>query len=212
MKGINRERQEELANTLTHGIGILFGIIAMPILISLAAVHGSGVKVIGTIVYGFSFLLVFTASTLYHLSENPETKRKFRILDHISIYFMIAGSYTPFIIAFLNNYEGMLFLVIQWSLVLFGILFKLFYTHRFQYLSLLIYVTMGWLILFAPAEFYAAIPTSCIVLMIVGGVLYTVGVLFFIWHKLKFSHAIWHVFVLAASICHYVAILLTVSA
>lgn len=201
----------ELANSITHGLGVLFGIIAIPLLIATAVKGGDSAGITGVCIYGFSFLMVFTASTLYHSANNPTIKRVMKIIDHISIYFMIAGTYTPFILYNLFDARGITIISILWGVALLGIFYKIFFIGRSQLMSLVIYIGMGWAIAFAPSDFFASLTTATTVLIIVGGLLYTVGVAFYLMKKIKYSHAIWHLFVLAASICHYIAILLAIN-
>lgn len=200
----------EIANSITHGIGILFGIAALPVLSALAVTKNHTVAVVGAAVFGFSFLLVFTFSTLYHAFQNPRVKRVLNIFDHISIYFLIAGTYTPFLLNYMMNATGITLLSVLWGLTILGIVFKLFFTGRFNYLSTAIYIGMGWILLFGGRSFFAAIPWPVLTMIIIGGVLYTVGTLFYLWEKLYYHHVIWHLFVLAAAICHYVAVLLMI--
>lgn len=200
----------EIANSITHGIGILFGIAALPVLSALAVTKNHTVAVVGAAVFGFSFLLVFTFSTLYHAFQNPRVKRVLNIFDHISIYFLIAGTYTPFLLNYMMNTTGITLLSVLWGLTILGIVFKLFFTGRFNYLSTAIYIGMGWILLFGGRSFFAAIPWPVLTMIIIGGVLYTVGTLFYLWEKLYYHHVIWHLFVLAAAICHYVAVLLMI--
>ncbi len=200
----------EIANSITHGIGILFGIAALPVLSALAVTKNHTVAVVGAAVFGFSFLLVFTFSTLYHAFQNPRVKKVLNIFDHISIYFLIAGTYTPFLLNYMMNATGITLLSVLWGLTILGIVFKLFFTGRFNYLSTAIYIGMGWILLFGGKSFFAAIPWPVLTMIIIGGVLYTVGTLFYLWEKLYYHHVIWHLFVLAAAICHYVAVLLMI--
>lgn len=200
----------EIANSITHGIGILFGIAALPVLSALAVTKNHTVAVVGAAVFGFSFLLVFTFSTLYHAFQNPRVKKVLNIFDHISIYFLIAGTYTPFLLNYMMNATGITLLSVLWGLTIVGIVFKLFFTGRYNYASTAVYIGMGWILLFGGRSFFAAIPWPVLTMIIIGGVLYTVGTLFYLWEKLYYHHVIWHLFVLAAAICHYVAVLLMI--
>jgi hemolysin III len=203
--------KQELANSISHAFGMLFGIIGMPILIATAIKNGNTTGLVGASVFGFSFLMVYTASTLYHGFQHPEVKRILKIIDHISIYFLIAGSYTPFILLFFFNPTGIVLLAVLWSLTLLGIIFKIFFVDRFTYLSTAIYLLMGWMLLIVIKPFFANLPLSITVMLTLGGVLYSLGVIFFLWTKYFYHHLVWHIFVLAASICHFVAVLLAVS-
>ncbi len=200
----------EIANSITHGIGIIFGIAALPVLSAIAANKDHAVAVVGAAVFGFSFLLVFTFSTLYHAFQNPRVKRVLNIFDHISIYFLIAGTYTPFLLNYMLNATGITLLCVLWGLTFIGIIFKIFFTGRFNLISTIIYLAMGWILLFGGNQFFTAIPWPVLTMIIIGGVLYSIGTIFFLWEKLYYHHVIWHLFVLSAAICHYVAVLLMV--
>lgn len=204
------ELNKEIANSITHGIGLLFGIVAIPILIAMAATSGNTKGIVGASIYGFSFLMVFGFSTLYHSIPHPKVKKVLQTLDHISIYFLIAGSYTPFILAYMFNATGITMLSILWGLTFIGIFFKIFFTGKFNVVSTIIYLVMGWMLIIVLKPFIANMSTSTIALISTGGGLYTLGVVFYLWKKLTYHHAIWHVFVLAAAVCHFVAVLLTV--
>ena len=205
------EIKKEIANSLTHGLGVLFGLVSIPVLIAIATNAEDVPAIVGTSIFGFSFLMVFACSTIYHSISHPSVKLAMRTMDHISIYFMIAGSYTPFVLIFSYNQVGLVILSILWGLTLVGIIFKIFFVQKFKLVSTLVYVAMGALILVAPQEFRAAIPENTFLMLAVGGAFYIVGVVFYMWEKLTFNHAIWHLFVLAGSICHYVAVLLAIT-
>jgi hemolysin III len=200
----------EIANSITHGIGIIFGIAALPVLSAFAANKDHTIAVVGASVYGFSFLLLFTFSTLYHAFQNPKVKSVLHVFDHISIYFLIAGTYTPFLLNYMLNTTGIIMLSVLWGLTLIGIFFKIFFTGRFNYVSTVIYLGMGWILLFSGRQFFDAIPSDVMIMIIIGGVLYSIGVIFYLWEKWLYHHVIWHLFVLSAAICHYVAVLLMV--
>lgn len=212
MQAQNPELQirQELVNSITHGFGILFGIVCIPILITQAVKNGNPAGTVGTAIYGFSFLMVFTFSTLYHGFQHQRIKRLMKIFDHISIYFLIAGTYTPFLLIYMNNNLGITLLIILWSLTFAGTIFKCFFCGRWEIFSTIIYLAMGWIMLVAGRNFFTNMPTSVIALIITGAALYTSGVSFYIWEKGTYSHAVWHSFVLVAAICHYVAILISV--
>jgi len=202
--------KQEMVNSLLHALGILFGIVCIPILLTQAVKYDNVPGIIGSGIYGFSFLMVFTASTLYHGFQQQKIKQLMKILDHISIYFLIAGTYTPFILIYVNNRTGITLLVILWSLTLIGTVFKSFFTGRWEILSTIVYLAMGWILLVAGKSFFENMSSSVIALVLTGCFLYTLGVTFYIWEKYIYSHALWHSFVLAAAICHYVAVLLSV--
>jgi len=202
--------KQEMINSLTHGFGILFGIVCIPILITQAVKNGNPSGTAGAAIYGFSFLMVFTFSTLYHGFQQGRIKKLMKIFDHISIYFLIAGTYTPFLLIYMNNSLGITLLIILWSLTLAGTVFKCFFTGRWEIFSTIIYLAMGWIMLVAGRSFFINMPTAVIALIMTGAGLYTLGVSFYIWEKYTYSHAVWHSFVLTAAICHYVAILIAV--
>ncbi|MEO6232628.1 MAG: hemolysin III family protein [Ferruginibacter sp.] len=200
----------EKTNSLLHAIGILFGIVCLPVLLKKAGKFDNVSIIAGAAIYACCFLMVFIASTIYHGVQQPQLKKALKIADHFSIYFLIAGTYTPIVIIFVHNSFGITLLVILWSLTLFGIFFKLFYTGKYEILSTLLYVIMGWILFANNKAFFAIMPYNIIVLLAVGGVLYSIGVIFYLWESFTYHHVIWHIFVLAASICHYSAVLLSV--
>ncbi|MBC7888922.1 MAG: hemolysin III family protein [Ferruginibacter sp.] len=200
----------ETINSLLHGFGILFGLISMPVLIAHASKDNNFAGIAGSAIYGFCFLLLFSFSTLYHGFQQPKIKERLKILDHISIYFLIAGTYTPIILIFVNNSFGFTLLAILWGLTVAGIFFKIFFTGRFEIVSVIVYILMGWISFAGGETFFAAMPPAVIILIITGGALYCIGVIFYLWQKYTYHHAIWHIFVLAAAICHYVAVLISV--
>jgi hemolysin III len=200
----------EIANSITHGIGIIFGIAALPVLSAIAATKDHTIAVVGAAVYGFCFLLLFTFSTLYHAFQHPRVKKVLNIFDHISIYFLIAGTYTPFLLNYMMNRMGITLLSVLWGLTLLGIFFKAFFTGRFNFVSTLIYLAMGWILLAGGRQFFDAIPAAVLTMIIIGGLLYTIGTIFYLWEKWYYHHLVWHLFVLAAAISHYVAVLLMI--
>ena len=202
----------EIANSLSHGAGLVFGIISIPILI-IYAIYNSGAKgIFGAATFGAGFLMVYTFSTLYHSFHKPAVKKFLQKLDHISIYYLIAGSYTPFILAYVNDMKGLILLAVLWFLALAGTIFKIFFTGKYDLISTLIYLAMGWLFLAVADSFFQRFPMDCLIMVISGGISYTIGVIFYRWESLPYHHAIWHIFVLGGSICHYFAVLLTVGA
>lgn len=202
--------QQELVNSIIHGFGIIFGIVSIPILIALAIKSDNTAGVIGAAIYGFCFLQLFTFSTLYHGFQHAQVKRVLEILDHISIYFLISGTYTPFILIYLDNAFGITLLSILWGLTAFGIVYKIFFTGRWNIISTFIYVAMALLMLLGGSTFFVSIPSDVLMMIFVGGGLYLLGVIFYLWEKYPYNHAVWHFFVLAAAVSHYVAILLAV--
>lgn len=199
---------EELFNAFTHGLGIVLSIIALVALFIPAYNQGDPLKIISSIVYGLSLVTMYTASTLYHSFKLPHIKQALRVFDHSSIYVLIAGTYTPFTLVTLHGAWGWTLFGIIWGLAIAGVLFKLFFTGRFNKLSLAIYLLMGWLVVIAIKPFIAAMPTGGLVWLALGGLCYTVGVIFYILDgKYYLSHALWHLFVLGGSICQFFAVL-----
>ena len=202
--------RQEIVHSTIHGFGILFGIISIPVLTALAARNADVTPIVGASIFGFCFLMLFTFSTLYHSFQHPQVKRVLEIFDHISIYFLIAGTYTPFLLIYLDDSFGITLLSILWGLTVVGIFFKIFFTGRFEIISLIIYIAMGWILIAGGRRFFVALPTDVLIFVMIGGALYTVGIIFYVRDKYTWNHAIWHFFVLAAAVCHYVAVLLAV--
>ena len=202
--------KQEVVHSMIHAFGILFGIISIPVLTVLASKDANVQGIIGASIFGFCFLMLFSCSTLYHGVQQPQVKRSLEILDHISIYFLIAGTYTPFLLIYLRNSFGIALLSVLWGLTVLGIFFKVFFTGRFNIISLIIYLLMGWIFFVGGKRFFNAIPHDVMLFIIIGGVLYSVGIIFYLWKGYGWHHAIWHFFVLAAAVCHYVAVLLAV--
>jgi len=199
---------EEIANSITHGVGAGLSVAGLTLLVVLAVLYGDGRRIVSFSIYGSTLIIMYLASTLYHSFQHPRVKQVFRIIDHASIYLLIAGTYTPFLLVGMRGNWGWTLLVVIWGLALLGIGFKALFTHRFQKLSTLAYVLMGWLCVIASREALNSIPTGALIWLAIGGVVYTVGVVFYAWKKLPYNHAIWHLFVLGGSACHYFAILL----
>ena len=201
---------EELANSITHGIGLALSIAGFVFLLVLAVMRGTAWHIVGCAVYATTLVCVYAASTLYHGIPRPHFRRILRILDHSAIYLLIAGTYTPFLLVNLRGPWGWSLLGVVWSLAIAGIVFKIWFVDHFQILSTAIYIAMGWLALIAVKPLFAAVPISGFIWLVAGGLLYTFGVLFFAWKRVPFNHAIWHIFVMAGSICHYLAVLYSV--
>jgi hemolysin III len=172
-----------------------------------SSVHDDLLKIISSIFYGSSLVIMYASSTLYHSFSYPKLKRYFRILDHTSIYLLIAGTYTPFTLVTLDGAWGWTLFGIIWGLAIFGITFKLIFKHRFEIMSLIIYLIMGWICLIAVKPLWEALPLGGLTWMLLGGLAYTGGITFYVWEKLPFSHTIWHLFVLMGSTCHFIAVL-----
>jgi len=202
--------RQEVVHSMIHAFGILFGIISIPILTAVASKNANVPGIAGASIFGFSFLMLFSFSTLYHGVQQPQVKRTLEVLDHISIYFLIAGTYTPFLLIYLRNSFGITLLAVLWGLTVLGIFFKIFFTGRFNIVSVIIYLLMGWIFFVGGKRFFNAMPNNVMLFIAIGGVLYTVGIIFYLWKGHRWHHAVWHFFVLVAAVCHYVAVLLAV--
>ena len=200
-------KKEELANSITHGIGIALSLAALVVLVAYASLQGDTWKIVSFSIYGFSLVLLYTASTLYHSFNAPRLKHYLKIFDHAAIYLLIAGTYTPFLLVLLRNNFGWIMFGVIWSLALVGIFFKLFFVHRFQIFSVTIYLLMGWLAIVAFKPMLKYIPEEALYWLLAGGLSYSLGVIFYLWKGIAYHHAIWHLFVLGGSICHFFAVL-----
>ena len=198
---------EEIFNSVTHGIGALISISGLVLLIVFSAMHGNLNHIISCTIFGVALVLLYTASTLYHSFQKPNLKHIFKIFDHSCIYILIAGTYTPFLLVTISGITGWSRLIILWSLTVIGILFKIFFVYRFKIISTIAYILMGWIIIFAIKPLFHTLPGGGLVLLISGGLAYTFGAIFYAWNKLPFNHAIWHLFVLAGSVCHFFAVM-----
>lgn len=210
---------EEIANSVIHGIGVVLSIVAITLLMVFAGWSRNTWAVASGIVYGVSLVLEYTASTLYHSFPQPNVKHIFKILDHCGIYLLIAGSYTPFMLVTLRDvpagpfqHLGLWFFGLVWALAIIGISTEAFWTYRPRWLSAAVYLGMGWLVIFTIKPLMASIETTGLALLIAGGLCYTVGTVFYVLKKVRYMHAIWHVWVLMGSICHFLAVLLYVIA
>ena len=202
---------EEIANALSHAIGALLSVAAMTMMIMTAIEPLDGWKLASAIVYGISLVVLFTTSTLYHSFQPESVKKVFQTLDHCAIYFLIAGTYTPFTLISLNGTMGWVLFGIIWSLAIFGIIFKAKYQQRFPKLSLITYILMGWVIVIAAPQMLSNVPEGALWLLLAGGLSYTLGTVFYAAdRKIPFNHAIWHLFVLGGAVCHFLGIYLYV--
>lgn len=202
--------QEEHYNMISHGVGILGFLILSPFLIVYAFSTGNGWYLIGSIIYCISLLMVYTSSTLYHSVYTDPLRKRLRILDHISIYFLIAGSYTPFIFTHFRDPRGWTILVILWGMTLLGSILKLYFTHKYKIVSTVAYIVMGWMAIFIIEPLMITVSSDCFMWIGIGGAFYTTGVIFYLWESLYQNHFIWHLFVLGGSISHFIAIYLII--
>ena len=199
-------RSEERLNILTHGTGLLLSVVAEVLLILRACEIGGAPYVVSFSIFGASLILLYGASTAYHSSKNPHVRARLNIVDHAMIYILIAGTYTPFTMVTLNGWIGWTIFGIVWGLAAFGFIFKLFYTGRFDKLSTVAYVLMGWIIIFAIVPLVRALPTEGVYWLFAGGIFYTVGAVLYSLQKLPYNHATFHVFVLLGSFAHFIAV------
>ncbi|PGR84080.1 PAQR family membrane homeostasis protein TrhA [Priestia megaterium] len=203
-------RGEEIANAITHGVGAVLSIVGLTLLIVLSSLEGTPWHVISFTIYGVTMLLLYVSSTLVHSFPEGKVKDLFEIFDHSSIYLFIAGTYTPFLFIAVKGTTGWTLFGIVWGIALAGIVFKAFFVKKFLFISTILYVFMGWMIVFAWDSLTQNIAHQGIVLLVVGGVLYTIGAVFYVWRGFRFHHMIWHLFVLGGTVLHFLAIILYV--
>lgn len=198
--------REELANALTHGVGLLASLVGLPVLVLAAMARGERLMVIGASVFGATLIALYAASTLYHAIPHPTLKQRLRVVDHAAIYLLIAGTYTPFTLGVLRGAWGWSLFGIVWTLAALGVLFKLKFGPRFQRASTAMYIAMGWVIIIALKPLMEALPSAGLLLLGAGGLFYTGGCIFYL-AKRSWSHPVWHLFVLGGSACHFFAVL-----
>jgi len=199
---------EEMANGLTHAFGIVLSVAGLFVLMAAASLHGTGaIGLVSCAIYGITLIVLYTSSTAYHFVTRPRTKRRLRILDHLAIFLLIAGTYTPFVLIALRGVWGWALFAIVWSLAAIGTLIELSQASRYRKVMVALYIAMGWVGLIAIKPLVAAIAPAGLWLLFGGGVSYTLGVVFYRWHSLRYHHAIWHLFVLGGSVLQYLAVL-----
>ncbi|EIL2909060.1 hemolysin III family protein [Vibrio alginolyticus] len=200
-------QREELANTITHGIGMIFGIVGLILLLVKAIDHQADTLTLTSMaIYGASIIVLFLASTLYHVIPHPKAKRWLKTFDHCAIYLLIAGSYTPFLLVSLRTPLAFGLMIVIWSIALIGIIMKVAFVYRFKKLSLMTYLVMGWLSLIVIYQLAINLDVGGLTLLAAGGIVYSLGVIFYVAKRIPFNHAIWHGFVLAGCVCHFFAI------
>ena len=195
--------RHELYNVLTHGLGFILSLIGIPFLFFKINSSITPTELIGISAFSFGLLAVYLASTTYHLSTNPRSKELWRIVDHIAIYFLIGGSYTAYILKYYDQPDGWMFLGVHWLLIPIGILMKIFFTGRFEIVSLLLYLVLGWMAVLIVEALTANMAKDVWYLILCGGLSYTIGIVFYVWEPHPINHAIWHIFVLGGSIFHF---------
>mgnify|MGYP002395849107 CR=1 FL=1 len=201
-----QSHREEIANAVTHGIGVILSIGGGAVLITLTCVFSGAREIISVTVFSLALVFLYTASTLYHAARHPELKSRLKVLDHCAIFLMIAATYTPFTIAAMGGGWGWALFGTIWGLAMFGMVFKIFFTGRFKALSTMTYIGMGWLVVIAFAPLSQALTPAALALLVIGGLFFTIGALFYHFERIPFSHTIWHLFVLAGSISHFAAV------
>jgi len=213
-KGIHSRRSqtmgEEIANAVTHGIGAVLSLACFGVAIAFAAIRGDSWRIVSASIYGFMMFLMYLSSTMYHAAQTARGKHILNIIDHNVIYLMIAGSYTPFTLVALREYNpvwGWSIFALVWGLAIVGIVFQTFFIHRFRVLSTLTYVLMGWVCIIAVYPLWKAMGTGGVLGIAAGGILYTSGVIFYVLKHVKYTHAIWHLFVIGGSLAHFFTIL-----
>ena len=199
--------REEIANSISHGLGLVLALVAVPVLV-LSAMRAGDVRfLIGVIVFGATMVLLYLASTLYHSTTHEAAKYWFRLFDHTAIFLLIAGTYTPFALGVLRGPWGWSMLAAVWTLAIVGITLKIIARTRHSRISIVLYVLMGWLAVVATKPILELIPVPGVLLILAGGIAYTGGLAFFAAHRIKYNHFIWHLFVIAGTVCHYFAVL-----
>lgn len=199
-------RREELAHSLTHGLGIVASLLGLVCLVVFAVRSGTGWHVVSVTIFGVALVLLYTSSTLYHSFQHVPTKQVLQKFDHAAIFLLIAGTYTPFLLVTLRGPWGWSLFGVVWGLALTGIALKFWFAGRFRLVSTLIYIGMGWLVMIALKPLRAALPGAGLELLLAGGLCYTGGTIFYLWKRLPYHHAIWHLCVLGGSACHWFSI------
>ncbi|AMF95663.1 hemolysin III family protein [Vibrio fluvialis] len=201
--------KEEVANAISHGVGLILGIVGLVLLLVKAVDHrADALTIVSMSIYGGSMIALFLASTLYHAIPHQNAKRWLKTFDHCAIYLLIAGSYTPFLLVSLRTPLAFGLMIVIWSIALIGIIMKIAFVYRFKRLSLVTYLTMGWLSLIVIYQLALNLDVGGLTLLAAGGVVYSLGVIFYVAKRIPYNHAIWHAFVLAGCACHFLAIYL----
>ncbi len=200
--------KEEIISSIVHGIGVFLSIAITSVLVTLSAVYGNVWSIVSTAIFGASMMLMYMASTLYHAIPFPHAKTILKKFDHIAIYYLIAGTYTPFLLVLMRGTLGWVLFAVIWSLALLGTVLKIVSSGSGTKIwSVSLYLGMGWLVLIASKTLFAVMSKLALVFLVLGGIFYTVGIIFYLWKSKKYTHAIWHGFVLVGTIMHFMAIL-----
>ncbi|MDC3417410.1 PAQR family membrane homeostasis protein TrhA [Aquibacillus salsiterrae] len=199
---------EEVANAITHGVGALLSIVGLVVLIVSSTLYGTAWHVVSFTVFGATMLILYTSSTMVHALPPGKAKDLFEIFDHSSIYLFIAGTYTPFTFLAIKGALGWTLFGIVWGLAIGGTVFKVFFVKKYLFTSTILYVVMGWLIVFGWNQIVDNVARNGVILLVLGGAFYTIGALFYVWRGFKYHHAIWHLFVIAGTIAHFFCVLI----
>lgn len=198
--------KEEKLNVISHFVGLILSVIALVLLVTNASLYGSSWHIVSFSIYGASLIVLYSASTLYHYTQSPNLRKKLNVFDHAAIYVLIAGTYTPFALVVLPGWVGWAIFGVSWALAIFGIIFKLYYTGKYDKISTIAYVLMGWLIVFAIKPLIHNLPFEGLIWLLAGGLFYTVGAILYSIKSLKYNHAIFHIFVLLGSFSHFMSV------
>lgn len=198
--------KEEKLNVISHGLGLVLSIVALVLLVVYSSIYGSNWHIVSFSIYGASLILLYSASTLYHYVQNPKWRQKLNVFDHAAIYILIAGTYTPFTLVVLKGWVGWTIFGVSWALAIFGVIFKLYFTGKYDKISTMAYVLMGWLIIFAIKPLINNFPIEGLLWLLAGGVFYTIGAVLYSIRSIKYNHAIFHIFVLLGSFSHFMAV------
>jgi len=198
--------KEEKWNVISHLIGLVLSIPALVLLVVFASLEGTAWHIVSFSIYGASLIVLYSASTLYHYVQNPKLRQRLNIFDHAAIYILIAGTYTPFTLVVLEGWVGWTIFGVSWGLALMGVILKLFYTGKYDKISTIAYVLMGWLIIFAIKPLVNGLVLEGLLWLLAGGISYTIGAVLYSIKRIKYNHAIFHIFVLIGSFCHFIAV------
>ena len=199
----------EKLNSITHLVGAVLALVGFGVLLTISIQERNPLLIVSFTIFGFTLILLYTMSTLYHSFHPPKLKKIFQKLDHVSIYLLIAGTYTPYMLVSLRESNGLIMLMLIWVMAIIGLLLDTFIRKRIEWLQVLIYLVMGWICILNYSELQAAVPSTGVVWLTIGGIAYTVGIIFYVLDnlkKLRHAHGVWHLFVLSGSICHFISI------
>jgi hemolysin III len=197
---------EEMTNIISHAIGLVFSVVGLVLMLIRADASGDALHIVSAVIFGASLIALYAASTFYHSAKDPKLRSRLRIVDHATIYILIAGTYTPFTLVTLDGWIGWTIFGVSWGMALTGVILKLFFTGKYNLLSTLMYVFMGWIIIFAIKPLVSSLPPGGVSWLLAGGLAYTAGAVLYSIKKIKFNHAIFHLFVLLGSVCHFVSV------